>query len=82
MNPLMKDFLEAMTAASSANLIPISLSQRKRYLSLHTWSLIEKRQEAHASHDVQKVKDLTTQIKKHTEKTMFPFQQFDGVKQP
>ena len=65
---LMTDFLEAMTDASKTNLTPISMTQRKRYLSHHTWSLIEERQDAHASHDAQKVKDLTVQIKKNAKK--------------
>ena len=64
----MTGFLEAMTDASKTNLIPISMTQRKRYLSHHTWSLIEERQDAHASHDAQKVKDLTVQIKKNAKK--------------
>ena len=65
---LMTDFLEAMTDASKTNLTPISMRQRKRYLSHHKWSLIEERQDAHASHDAQKVKDLTVQIKKKAKK--------------
>ena len=64
----MTDFLEAMTDASKTNLTPISMTQRKRYLSHHTWSLIEERQDAHASHDAQKVKDLTVQIKENAKK--------------
>ena len=66
--PFNTGFLEAMTDASKTNLIPISMTQRKRYLSHHTWSLIEERQDAHASHDAQKVKDLTVQIKKNAKK--------------
>ena len=61
----MTDFLKAMTEASKANLTPVSMTQRKRYLSHHMWSLIEERQHAHASHDVQKVNDLTVEIKKN-----------------
>ena len=67
-DPLMTDFLKAMADASKANLTPVSMTQRKRYLSDHTWSLIEERQQAHAFHDGEKVKDLTVQIKKNAKK--------------
>ena len=67
-SPNMVDFLNAMTFAAKESFIPISTQKRRSYLSQHTWDLILRRQEAHATHDYQTVKFLTTQIKRQARK--------------
>jgi len=64
----MSDFLNAMKDASNTKFDPIPLTQRRSYISQHTWDLIQQRQAAHAAHDNTTTKELTAKIKREAKK--------------
>ena len=59
---------ELIFTAAKAEIPLRKLEQRRDYISGHTWNLIVRRQFAHQNVNVEVVKELSQQIKKHAKK--------------